>query len=1236
MHKVFIRIHRFVEKNRAVSLFLALIYLVLTGFLFTRLQFEEDITRLIPKSSSSDRASRVLNSLEFADKITVLIRKEEGGSTDDLTAMADAFLDSLTGCEPYVRSVQGRLSEDTFEEAFGFVRSCLPLFLDPADYRMLAARLQTDSLREIVQENYRTLTSPSGFLSGGIVMEDPLGMTFQGLRKLQDLSAGEEFVTENGYVLTPDRRNLLLFINPVLAGNETEKNTLFAGELYRIQNGLNREFKTKSTLEYHGAALIAVANARQIKRDIVTTMAVALTVLMLILMLYYRRFYIPVLLFIPTVFGVLLATTVLYFLKDTISAISLSIGAILLGVTIDYALHILTHYKHNSDLETLYRDITRPLIMSSTTTAVAFLCLLFVHSEALRDLGIFAAVAVVASAAFSLIIIPHLYRPAGEIREENTGSRVAEELTGQETSGPGIPGRGREDDPGAPVAAGRKRKNILDRLSAYPFERSRLLILLCVTAIGVSIFTYKKVGFNEDISKLNYVPEEIKLTEKKLEASTHLTSKSLYLVNYAGSMDSVLDRSRALAAELREMKAAGLILDFSSPADLLLSRAVQQQKIDQWNRFWTPERKNLLEQTLVSEGRKTGLAEDAYQSFFELLRRDFHPEGPEAYLDFEALSLQDFISSKEGLYSITTLVKTDESRRDEVVNRFKGEESLLVIDRQQLNETFLGNLKNDFNRLVNLSFIAVLVILFVFFRRVELVLISAIPIALTGLVTAGIMGLLGIDLNIFSTIVCTLVFGHGVDFSIFMTSALQKEYTYGKDEMPLYRTSVLLAVLTTILAIGALIFAEHPALRSISAVSLVGVFTAVLITFVFYPLLFRAFIAWRPKHGKSPVRLFIFITSVVSFMYYGLGGLFFSFLSTLASFWPGDQEKLKRGLRWFMAKFMKTVLDTNVNLKKTHIINTTGEDFRKPAVFIANHTTFLDILLMGMLHPKTVFLVSDWVYNSPIFGKGVRFLGFYPVSQGLEGGVEQLRNKIEAGYSVVVFPEGTRSRDNAVKRFHKGAFYLAGHFGMDILPILIHGGSDVLPKGDFFIRRYRLTVKILERITPGNESFGKDFRERTKAISRYFKEQYDHLREELEGPAYFREILMENFVYKEPAVLEAVKAGLEEKEKRFFAIEPGLSPKAKILHIADDHGEGDLLLVLKQPARKVDSWIRDEQKRDVARNNFMVKNRHLYYPEQLPDSGSYDVLLISCRHDLPEEWVRSFPRVTDLNTYGSV
>src|SRR5690606_30310667 len=207
--------------------------------------------------------------------------------------------------------------------------------------------------------------------------------------------------------------------------------------------------------------------------------------------------------------------------------------------------------------------------------------------------------------------------------------------------------------------------------------------------------------------------------------------------------------------------------------------------------------------------------------------------------------------------------------------------------RQNLNETFLGQLRNDFNRLVGYSFFAVLFILWIFFRRIELVLLSAIPIGLTGLVTAGIMGAFGLEFNIFSAIVCTLVFGHGVDFSIFMTAALQQQYTTGKDELQTYRTSILLAVLTTVLAVGALVFAKHPALLSIASVSLIGVFAAVIITFVFYPMLFRFFISDRAKKGQSPFTIIQLLLSLAFFAYYGIGSFLISILgSVMHSIFP--------------------------------------------------------------------------------------------------------------------------------------------------------------------------------------------------------------------------------------------------------------------------------------------------------------------------------------------------------------
>src|SRR5690606_7820974 len=111
--------------------------------------------------------------------------------------------------------------------------------------------------------------------------------------------------------------------------------------------------------------------------------------------------------------------------SDLISAISLSVAAVLIGITIDYALHILTHYKKSGNVRALYRELTRPLLMSGATNAVVFLCLLFVHSEALVDLGIFASICIFSSAVFTLLIVPHLYRPKQELRHNSVLDKLA-------------------------------------------------------------------------------------------------------------------------------------------------------------------------------------------------------------------------------------------------------------------------------------------------------------------------------------------------------------------------------------------------------------------------------------------------------------------------------------------------------------------------------------------------------------------------------------------------------------------------------------------------------------------------------------------------------------------------------------------------------------------------------------------------------------------------------------------
>lgn len=250
-----------------------------------------------------------------------------------------------------------------------------------------------------------------------------------------------------------------------------------------------------------------------------------MTLLLIILIYYFRNFFTPLIVFLPTVFAVLLSLMMLYFFKDRISAISLSVGAILIGITIDFALHILTHYKHNNNIEELYKEITQPLILSSTTTAISYLCLVLVKSEALKDLGIFAAMSVIFSAVFALIIIPQLYNPK---EKEN------------------------------------KSSNFIDKISSYPYEKNKPFILGCSAIIIACLFGFNKVGFNNDIGDLNFVPDDLKISEAKLEKLSDIASKSIYTISYGNSEDEALSQNAKLSEFLEKEKQDGKISSYNS------------------------------------------------------------------------------------------------------------------------------------------------------------------------------------------------------------------------------------------------------------------------------------------------------------------------------------------------------------------------------------------------------------------------------------------------------------------------------------------------------------------------------------------------------------------------------------------------------------------------------------------------------------------------------------------------
>ena len=192
-----------------------------------------------------------------------------------------------------------------------------------------------------------------------------------------------------------------------------------------------------------------------------------------------------------------------------------------------------------------------------------------------------------------------------------------------------------------------------------------------------------------------------------------------------------------------------------------------------------------------------------------------------------------------------------------------------------------------------------------------------------------------------------------------------------------------------------------------------------------------------------------------------------------------------------------------------NIHNPHGEDFHRGAILICNHQSLLDTLCLFILSPRILLVTHDRVWNNPLVAAVLRYADCFSVSDtGWDDRLEYCRSFLDKGYSIAVFPEGCRSQDGNVQRFHKGAFYLAERLEADILPVFIHGAAHVMPVGTTFANRGGFDIEIGRRIPPNALIFGSGYVERCREVHRYYVAHYEDICRRVETPDYFRSLVI--------------------------------------------------------------------------------------------------------------------------------
>jgi 1-acyl-sn-glycerol-3-phosphate acyltransferase len=1179
MSERFIQIFLFFRERRLLFYLFLAILLAIILFFATKIKVREDISGISGSINTSGKFEDVVSHFRFTDKLVIRLSLADSSSKPDperLILYAKGLIDSLNHHfdSTYIKGILGDVKDSSMNAMLDLFYDHLPLYLDENDYRNMDSLLSPASIHSALEQDYKRLISPAGFALKKIIMRDPVGLTYHAMNKLRSIQAGDNFDIVDGFLLSKDRKNLLLFITPANPSSETKRNEKLLHGLDEFLAKISAAGKPEIKGQYIGAIAFAVGNAHQVKKDILITLIIALFLIFLLIGWYFKSVKIPLLGFLPALFGGGLALAILCLIKGTVSAISLGIGSVILGLIVDYALYLITLFRKKGDMVLVLREMTLTIFLCSLTTAGAFLCLIFLRSSVLHDLGWFAALSVAGAAFFALVILPQFLDEHDLKIEKETG-------------------------------------NLIDHISTFAFDKNIVFIILLIVAMVTSLFFLSRVSFEGNMMSLNFVPDKLSTMEKDLDRITGASLKTVYLVTTGKVMDDALKTQERMDKNLENLSGSGVIQGVFGCEKLLLSDSLQKVRIRRWYDFWTKQKIAILEAGVKKAATDLHFKENAFDPFIRHISKTYTVLNRDEIKMLTSGILSDYISETPHLSMITTLLKVRQEDKKEVYRTFEGKPDIVIFDKQILANHFVADVRHDFNLLVRLSMIFVTLLLLLSFGRIETGLTTALPMFASWLLTLGFMGMTGIHFNIFNIIVSSFIFGLGVDYSILMMRGMLFEYRYNTKEITSYKTSIFLSAATTLFGVGALFFALHPAMNSIALVSVFGIFAVVLVSYTFQPMFIRWFLLNRLKSGRYPVTLRIFIKTfitwgnivLVAILQVIIGGLIYLV-------YPGSGKKKEFIFHRLFCRLCKAYIfltfPTNRRLYNPH-----GEDFSRPAVIISNHQSLIETPSFLRLYPQIIILTNEWVWNSPLFGPVARLASFFNAEKGIDGILDKLKEKVREGYSVLIFPEGHRYIDNRIHRFHKGAFYLAEKLQIDILPIVVFGTGEFLGRGEFWGRPTGMRMKILERVRINESESDAGYSERSKRFRRFYSREYAKFMEEEGTGHYYRKKLLLNYTFKGP-VLEwylRIKMIIEKNYQLYNELIPR---EGEILDLGCGYGFMSYMLSMTSPARKITGIDHDEVKIRVAVNGFLKNDNIDFLCEDITrySFGNKDAIIL--------------------------
>ena len=1032
---LYTRLYLWLATHRRPVLATTLLVTVISIVISSRIDLDEDILAVLPQGDQIvDEYKYALRKFRQIDRVYFDI----GINTADPDTLALAADEVYAGLKtnPAFTRIMYRFEMTGQQKVVGFLTGALPNLFTEADAQVLAPKLEPPAVREFLTVMRRKLGGMEGIVLKDVVAADPVGMSGLVLAKVLPLQTGfGDARIEEGRIVSGDGRHVLLMAEPKLPSSNSGASKTLVDDILCVARAVERRFPGVH-VAITGGHRMTVDNATLIKGDATRCIFLGMAAMLVLCLTAYRRRWLAAVTFLPSFFGTLMAGVVLAIWQRHLSAIAIGFATIAIGITVDYAIYVIYHLDNAAglDREAVGRHVGRlvlPISVGALTTIAGFVVMTTSPMHGYQQLGVFGAIGVLFSAAFALVILPLLV--------------PIPKQTGQ-----------------PPLWLTR----LLERFYAWrsrrlPWLLAGVVVLSVVTALGV-----RRLRFEGDIAKLNGITEPTRRDDALISKIWGNALDMTLVVARGATVEEALARNDRVAETLAHQPGVTAVYSLASVCP---SPATQEANIRRWRAFWTPARRDALRQTLQQVGAELGFRADAFAAFWKRI------EDEPALLTLETFrgtpleqALNERVALGAGDNAVSTLLKVED--RGQVERLRAALPGMIVLDKKAFANHIADLAKEGLGRFALWTTALVAAILYFSLASIELVVATLLPLGFGLLWTFGLMGWLGLPIDMMNSVFVIFIIGIGEDYSVFLVTSKLDEWRGRPQRLAATSASVLISALTTIFGFAVLVFARHPVLFSMGTTVLLGMSFAFVATLILTPLCMDLLLFKNPPRGAprwwhplGTLWVIIHLGGSQLFLYYVLRPILKIISPRTAD------DKLRRATRWMARGVVK-----GLPFGKLEFQNITPETFSPPCIVISNHQSAVDVMLMVSLPGDVRQTAKKRVLDTPMLGIGCKLLGHVMVEPNdPETTLRRCREKLAEGASVHFYPEGTRSHDGFVQRFHRGAFELAVDLKQDILPIVLCDTNTAMPRDAYWFEPYHATVRAQPRITPQNFDYSK-------------------------------------------------------------------------------------------------------------------------------------------------------------------